>query len=235
MMIKEALIVLGLFSRKQDADLELLPPPPPFPDLEPSKKKEAAKPKQKKAPKEKTKIVLKHRETTNDLLEEAMKLPRGEPEELMSTAAPQTAVSQDEMMMDSEEISNAIGEAKKSPEQKIGFWKRLFTPKIKNDVAIQEPAKTPFKEENLAKKVNLDTNSAKQKIEELQTPIEEVMGHVQMARDSLENLDLQKAKDGYVEAMKLYRMMTKEEQEQVYEIIQELYEERKNAEKMSNK
>ena len=68
--------------------------------------------------------------------------------------------------------------------------------------------------------------------EKAQPPIEGVMKNVNIARQQLENLEVAKAKETYVEIMKLYRMMTPDEQSQVYETIQEIYEERKAAEKM---
>ena len=59
---------------------------------------------------------------------------------------------------------------------------------------------------------------------------ESVMKMVSDARDMVMNLDLNGAKDAYVNIMKSYRMMTEDEQKQVYEPIKELYDERKAAE-----
>ena len=119
-MQKEVLTVLGLFSRKQDLDMELLPPPPPFPDIEPTKP--IGKSTQKKEKKETTKIVLKQREGVKDILAQATQYETSEPEDFLSMRAPNEVISVDDMLQDGEEITGAITEAKK-PESLLSLIK----------------------------------------------------------------------------------------------------------------
>ncbi len=214
-MQKEALAVLGLFSKRQDSDLELLPPPPPFPDIEPTKPKA----KEKKGKQEKTKIVLKHRENVSDILAEASRPESGELENFLDMDAPKADISVDELL-DGSEIDDAINDAKNP--KKTSFWEKLF-------VVRKRPIEQTPSLEMSPEMMMPDISQAEEKA---QTPIEGIMKSVNKARQKLENFDLNGAKETYVEIMKLYRMMTQDEQEKVYEIIQELYEERKSAEKL---
>lgn len=221
-MQKELLSVIGLFSRNQELDTEFLPPPPPFPDIEPTKLRTKEKAQNiKKEKKEKTKIVLKHKENVGDILSQT-EHHTGEPEDFMSLRLPSEVVSVDELLQDGDEISSAIDNAKKP--KKVSFWEKLFAVKTKT---VEE---TPL--ENNSGDVfvkDIPQESAK-----AQTPLQGIMQKVNIARRQLEELDVKSAKETYVDIMKLYRMMTQQEQQQVYETIQELYDERKAAEKMPN-
>ena len=223
-MQKEALAVLGLFSKRDDSDLELLPPPPPFPDIEPTKQKAKEKGTQKKGKEEQTKIVLKHRENVNDILAEASRPEGSEPEDFLSMDIPKESISVDELLQDGDEIEQAINDAKQP--KKTSSWKKLFAAKKRpvEQASLELPADAVIQD--------IDIPQAEEKA---QSPIEGIMKNINVARQQLENFDLNGAKETYVEVMKLYRMMTRTEQEKVYEIIQELYEERKSAEKLPRK
>jgi hypothetical protein len=215
-MQKEVLSILGLFW-KQDADLELLPPPPPFPDIGPKTPPKKAK------SKEKTKIVLKHKESVDDILENALKPSTKEPEDFLSIDAPVVESSQE--LQDSDEITRAISDAKQK--EKLSFWKRLFTKKREQTMPMGMSQDT-----SAAQDVGVPEQQEVVYERQPPTPTEEVMQKINRARKQLEDLDVKGAKETYVEIMKLYRMMTQKEQESVYESIQELYEERKAAEQM---
>ncbi len=225
-MQKEALVVLGLFSRKSDADLELLPPPPPFPDIEQSTKSSKGQPAPKKEKAEKTKIVLKQKESVNDILAQTSSPHIGEPEDFLSMSLPKEE-GNEVMLQDGDEISKAITDAKAPKQKKDGFWKRLFG-FGKKQVAQTAPLPMELPSKSGQQECAMEEDAPL-------SPLEGVMKNVNKARQQLENLDVRSAKETYVEIMKLYRMMTQSEQEQVYEIIQELYEERKSAEKLPGK
>ena len=225
--------VLGLFSRSKYGDeLELLPPPPPFPDFDVP---------QSSAPlrKIKTKIVVKHpKQSVDDVLSQASSPKerdgaQGPYESIASLSEPHEehwnmdlSPSSDEPYGDfgdvEKEINGAIDEAKQQ-EQKPGFWKRFFMPRRKEHKVQSEARQDPFME---------DGASPLQQANEAKSTTENVMGMVNGARQLVMDLELEKAKGVYVEVMKSYRMMTEEEQKQVYEPIRELYEERKAAESL---
>jgi hypothetical protein len=233
-MVTRVFAVLGLFS-KQDLDTELLPPPPPFPDIEPRREtiKQPKGKKEKHSEKqEKTKIVVRNKESVKDILEQAT-WHEGEPEDLLGFHAPAEFVPVDELVQDGDEISEAIAQAK-GP-QKEGFWKKLFSkkeemPSLDLNFGVRMPDAPESRQTNIPFQMpSTDFPPAEEKAI---SPIEGVMRKVNLARRQLENLDTKGAKESYVEVMKLYRMMTQDEQQRVYEVIQELYEERKSAEKM---
>jgi hypothetical protein len=223
-MQKELLSVSGLFSRTADLDTEFLPPPPPFPDIEPEKPR--AKEKAQKIKKEKTKIVLRHKESVSDILSQTQH-HKGEPEDFMSLRLPTEVVSVDELIQDGDEISGAIDNAKNP--KRTGFWGKLFAVKTKttNEAPTLGGSRLDASDDIMVEEIEEGGQKA-------QTPIQGVMKKIKVARQQLENLNVKGAKETYVDIMKLYRMMTQDEQQQVYEIIQELYEERKAAEKMPN-
>ena len=102
-----------------------------------------------------------------------------------------------------EEITSAI-EGIKNQEKK-SFFSGLFKKKARE----QEPM--------LETQVD-DLDAVKRKIDD--------------ARNALMNLDLEAAKNYYIEIMRLYNKLKPEEQAQVYREIRDFYYERKNAEEL---
>ena len=209
-MHKEVLNILGLFSSGKKQDLELLPPPPPFPDLAvPS-----SKPAQKEEVQERTKIVIRSKENVDDILAQTT---QQEPEDFLSIDAP--AVNEMHAAIDEQEISQAVEQAKKPVEQKAGFWKKLFTSRKKMpDMPAPQNNSLPLDEAR--------------RIQQPLSALDDILQKIQQARKHLAHLDRKAAKEAYVDIMKNYRLLTKGEQEQVYELICDLYEERKAAERM---
>jgi len=66
-------------------------------------------------------------------------------------------------------------------------------------------------------------------------PVYSINKMVDDARDALSKLNTQKARQIYIEIMKVYNSLDDERKGRVYEAIKELYEERKSAEAMLNR
>ncbi len=217
-------IIFGLFSRSgRDADLELLPPPPPFPDLDMENEDFSRESKEGK-PKARTTIIIKRpKENVDDILERAIpseqELTSANIEEPWNKDISHQAESTGmfEVLGNSQqEINSAISGVKES-QQKPSFWNRIFMPR-KGEAKEQL---TDLHEYEVA--------------QENMTEVERVMRNITMTRKMVMNHELQNAKDAYVGIMKSYRLMTVDEQGQVYEAIKELYEGRKSAESMSRR
>lgn len=249
-MKKEAFpaIILGLFSssRKQD-DLELLPPPPPFPGLDVPEEEpvqDAASQdrgqelKEGKAFRTRTRITIKWpREDAEAILRQAGSAGQGEPipvsvgeEDKWLSDVPQFDLAQDNSLYDEDslkEINTAIDSTKQPVQEKQGFLKRLFSPKKKEPFEYAAPSQDlPTGQGALAEEMPFPENQADE------TEIERVTREISEARQMVMDLDLAKAKEAYVDIMKSYRLMTPDEQKQVYGSIRGLYDERKTAESM---
>ena len=228
------LSVLGIFSRSRKGDdLELLPPPPPFPDFDfpDDAKKE---PYRLKSSSKKAAATSRKKESANDILRQATSASwQDDVHDPSKSGLGEASSSQDSWNFDDssssyypfsdsqKEIEGAISTAKQPP-QKEGFWRRLFIPKKR----MPSPDNFTTSDFSPLDGPQPGIGEPKQEISET----ESVMKMVSDARDMVMNLDLSGAKDAYVNIMKSYRMMTEDEQKQVYEPIKELYDERKAAE-----
>ncbi len=103
-----------------------------------------------------------------------------------------------------EEIANAIEGAKKP--KRLSFFSGLFK-------------KEHMPEQGLMPEIEADN-------------LEAVRKRINEARNALMNLDLEAAKNDYMEIMRIYNKMKPEEQTQIYLEIKDLYYERKNAEEL---
>lgn len=249
-MKKEAFpaIILGLFSssRKQD-DLELLPPPPPFPGMdileeepaqEAAPQKRGQELKEEKAFRTRTKITIKRpREDAEAILRQAGSAGQGEPipvsvgeEDKWLSEVPQFDLAEDNSPYSEDsfrEINTAIDSTKQPVQEKQGFLRRLFSPKKKGPSESTAPSQDlPAGQDALAEEMPFPENQADE------TEIERVTREISEARQMVMDLDLVGAKKSYVDIMKSYRLMTPDEQKQVYGAIRGLYDERKTAESM---
>ena len=103
-----------------------------------------------------------------------------------------------------EEISQAVEKIQKKP----SFLKKLLTPQKK-------PSKIKHPEVEI--KPEMDGTKAVQNL-------------VKSSRDSLLEFDLDKAREFYIEANKIYNELQVDEKAEVYNEVKSLYDERKSAE-----
>ena len=227
------------FKRKAETD-ELLPPPPPFPSMELEEPQEAAsedkfgdllrdlekpdledgvketKSKSKKLSKKELKKLAKIKAKEAKLRKREVKQISA-PEEEMKTdleeldigdlkaeEKAEEEIKPKDIEETEDEIASAIEGIKK--QGKKSFFSGLFK---KNDVREQELI-PEFEEDDLA-------------------AIKKMIGN---ARSALMNLDLEAAKNDYMEIMLAYNKLKPEDQAKVYHEIRDLYYERKNAEEL---
>lgn len=109
-----------------------------------------------------------------------------------------------------EEIKSAIEKIKEH--EKPSFFKKLFSMKHKVEEHVEHPIQL-------------------QRLPEADS-ISVIQNYINGARQALMKFDLQTAKKGYIEAMKVYNSLNPEEQAKVYNEIRDLYFERKSAEEL---
>lgn len=241
MIEKEVKMLKSLFFKQKAGTEELLPPPPPFPSmeleeqtespedgefkklldvLETQSKQQKVSPKVKKHLKKALKTKAKGKISRTDKtkripdfdefekLEQEMGLELSEESEKsgeFKDVLKELDISKAESA-DSEaqgEIQEAIETAKR--QEKPSLFRRLFAPRKKPEAEIlQEPA----------------------------DDVDAIHNNISKARESLMNLDLEAARNFYTECMRIYNNLSPQDKARVYHDINDLYSERKSAERL---
>ena len=147
---------------------------------------------------------------------------------------------------DQKEINNAIKSAKKEKILKTSVENLselgiVEEQKIQNEVLHEESVPEKFqdgdddnikvKEEKLPDKVEVDVPNPIMQAKPL-TGINGIKTLIENARRSLEAVNLQDAKAAYIKVIKIYNSLSSEDKMKVYNGILELYDDRKNAERI---
>ena len=220
----------SLFLKQKTETDELLPPPPPFPSMELEEPEQEAasdeikETKPKKLSKKELKKLAKIKSKETKLRKKGKEEPAqkeelydfdknfdfGEEPELkdldlgIGDLKAEEEITPKEIEEAEDEITNAIEGVKKQGK------KSLFSGLFKKKSSQEQQAMPEFEEDDLA-------------------AIKKMLGN---ARNALMNLDLESAKNKYMEIMRLYNRLNPEEQARVYHEIKDLYYERKNAEEL---
>lgn len=227
-------MVLGItlffrFSKKQEfEDDSFKPPPPPFPELEEDKgqgKKNMSEVLIAKKPKrEKLRVLVREKDLDNlfndfDTLknelpeEEKIEIDEGNKEIIRIKSIHHLNDHDREEV--TEEISHAIQDIQEK-KSKTGFWSFLQNRKKRN--------------EKVEKRREVKEHAV---LEEDHVSL--LKSQINDARTQLMNFNLKGAKKIYVSIMATYNSLAHEDQEKVYDLIKDLYDERKNAENLMKK
>ena len=233
----------SLFFRQKAGTDELLPPPPPFPSMELEEPKQESVSEdlsgdflsdirkeinlkgeinKSKSPKKLSKKELKRLSKIKSKEAKDKPAPKEEPPDLdnefdfgqepefqdldkfsVDNLKAEEEIKPKEIEEAEDEIMNAIEGVKKHGK------KSLFSGFFKKTAAVQAPT---------AEIGVGDVAAIKKKIDN--------------ARNSLINLDLEAAKNCYIDIMRAYNALKPEEQARVYHEVKDLYYERKNAEEL---
>ena len=236
------------FKQKAETD-ELLPPPPPFPSME------LEEPEQEAASDGQFEDLFKDVEKELDLeheIKEARpkKLSKKELKKLAKIKAKEAKLSKKEAKVKSppkEEIYDFDKDFDFGHEPGFHDLEELDIGDLKAEEEIK-PKEIEEAEDEIASaiegvkkqgKKSLFSGLFKKKASE-QAPmpdieaddLEAVKKKINDARNALMNLDLESAKNCYIDIMRVYNKLNSEEQARVYHEIKDLYYERKNAEEL---
>ncbi|MBI2655055.1 hypothetical protein HYX06_01380 [Candidatus Woesearchaeota archaeon] len=242
----------SLFFRQKAETDELLPPPPPFPSMELEEPKESASDGQfddlfndaekeldlghelkstKSKPKKPSKRELaklkkaKAKEAKLRKKEEKEKIPEEEFSDLGKGFNFDNELGPEQGFKDLEELGIGDLNAEKANSKEIEEAEEEITSAIEG--AKKQGRKSLFS--GLFKK-KAEKNMPMPDIE--LGGLDAIKKRINDARNSLMNLDLESAKNCYVDIMRAYNKLNSEDQAKVYHEIRDLYYERKNAEEM---
>ncbi len=234
---------LNFFKSK---DIEILPPPPPFPKFQVSEKKS-------KSPNniEKLQKGLELPEIKQELKpieKEEIKIPKSVKKEIIRIKKKETKTESTDSL-----LNQQLKDLKKESDKAKGFQIISKAAEVNKPVEVSkseeeiQKAITKIKKQKEKKPLFKSIFKPKEKKPEKDEPpvefmprtfeksaqIDDILDKIHEAQAALMKFDLDEAKRIYIEIMRIYSNLSGKEKAKIYQDIKDLYDERKNAESLN--